>query len=101
MSGNVLIALKRFKLNYLSCLYKYMYNQNDILIDSFLENNIGIDTDFLSKDLSNGLQKNIQQLQDDNLMTYAGIGNETIMDTTQKMRGDKIYWMDKSHDNAF
>ena len=82
-------------------LIQNMYNQNDTLIDSFLENNIGIDTNFLSKDLSNGLQKNIQQLQDDNLMTYAGVGNEPVMDTSQKMRGDKIYWMDKSHDNAF
>ncbi len=78
-----------------------MHNPNDQLIDSFLENNIGIDTDFLSEDLSNGLQENIKHLQADDLMTYAGVGNETIMDTTQQMRGDKIYWMDKSHDNAF
>jgi Rps23 Pro-64 3,4-dihydroxylase Tpa1-like proline 4-hydroxylase len=78
-----------------------MHNPHDLLIDSFLENNIGIDTDFLSEDLSNGLQENIKHLQADDLMTYAGVGNETIMDTKQQMRGDKIYWMDKSHDNAF
>jgi Rps23 Pro-64 3,4-dihydroxylase Tpa1-like proline 4-hydroxylase len=78
-----------------------MHNPHDQLIDSFLENNIGIDTDFLSEDLSNGLQENIKQLEADDLMTYAGVGNETIMDATQQMRGDKIYWMDKSHDNAF
>jgi SM-20-related protein len=78
-----------------------MRNPHDQLIDSFLENNIGIDTDFLSDDLSNGLQENIKNLQADNLMTYAGVGNETIMDTKQQMRGDKIYWMDKSHDNTF
>jgi SM-20-related protein len=78
-----------------------MHNPHDQLIDSFLENNIGIDTDFLSETLSNGLQENIKHLQEDDLMTAAGVGNETIMDTTQKMRGDKIYWMDKSHDNAF
>jgi Rps23 Pro-64 3,4-dihydroxylase Tpa1-like proline 4-hydroxylase len=78
-----------------------MHNPHDQLIDSFLENNIGIDTDFLSEDLSNGLQENIKHLQADDLMTFAGVGNETTMDTTQQMRGDKIYWMDKSHDNAF
>ncbi len=78
-----------------------MHNPHDQLIDSFLENNIGIDINFLSKDLSNGLQENIKYLQANNLMTYAGVGNETIMDTTQQMRGDKIYWMDKSHDNVF
>jgi Rps23 Pro-64 3,4-dihydroxylase Tpa1-like proline 4-hydroxylase len=78
-----------------------MHNPHDQLIDSFLENNIGIDTAFLSDDLSNGLQENIKHLQADDLMTYAGVGNENIMDTKQQMRGDKIYWMDKSHDNEF
>jgi SM-20-related protein len=78
-----------------------MHNPHDQLIDSFLENNIGIDTDFLSEDLSNGLQENIKHLQADDLMTFAGVGNETIMDTKQQMRGDRIYWMDKNHDNTF
>lgn len=73
----------------------------DLLIDSYLDNNIGFDAAFLSKDLSNGLQQNILQLQKDDMMTNAGIGNETIKDAQQKMRGDKIYWMDKSHDNIF
>ncbi len=78
-----------------------MYNQFDLLIDSYLENNIGIDIDFLTPELSAGLQQNIAQLQKDDKMTFAGVGNETVMDTKQKMRGDKIYWMDKSHDNIF
>lgn len=78
-----------------------MYNQFDLLIDSYLENNIGIDIDFLTPELSAGLQQNIAQLQKYDKMTFAGVGNETVMDTKQKMRGDKIYWMDKSHDNIF
>ncbi len=78
-----------------------MHNPHDVLIDSFLVNNIGIDSNFLSERLSDGLQENIKHLQADNLMTNAGIGNETIMDSSQQMRGDKIYWMDKSHDNTF
>ncbi|MFN0082982.1 MAG: 2OG-Fe(II) oxygenase [Ferruginibacter sp.] len=78
-----------------------MYNQFDLLIDSYLENNIGIDIDFLTPELSAGLQQNIAQLQKDDLMTFAGVGNEVVMDIKQKMRGDKIYWMDKSHDNIF
>ena len=77
------------------------YNRFDLLIDSYLENKIGIDIDFLTKELSAGLQQNILQLQKDDLMTFAGVGNEKIMDTKQQMRGDKIYWMDKSHDNIF
>ena len=77
------------------------YNRFDLLIDTYLENKIGIDIDFLTEELSAGLQQNILQLQKNDLMTFAGVGNEKIMDTKQQMRGDKIYWMDKSHDNVF
>lgn len=78
-----------------------MINPFDLLIDSYLENNIGIDNSFMSASLSKGLRENILQLQADNLMTAAGIGNHTIKDSNQKMRGDQIYWMDKSHDNIY
>ncbi len=78
-----------------------MYNQFDLLIDSYLDNKVGIDTGFLNEALSNGLQQNILQLQRDELMTDAAIGNDSVKDTKQKMRGDKIYWMDKSHDNKY
>ncbi|HEY8690326.1 MAG TPA: hypothetical protein VIM07_13905, partial [Chitinophagaceae bacterium] len=74
-----------------------MNNQFDLLIDSYLENNIGIDTGFLNEKLFNGLQQNILQLQRDEMMTDAGIGNNEVKDPNQKMRGDKIYWMDKCH----
>jgi SM-20-related protein len=78
-----------------------MTNQFDQLIDSYLDNNIGIDTGFLNKALSDGLHQNILQLQRDELMTAAGIGNEEVKDHQQKLRGDKVYWMDKSHTNIF
>jgi SM-20-related protein len=78
-----------------------MNKQFDLLIDSYLLNKVGIDFGFLSETLANGLQQNILQLQKDELMTNAGIGNEEVMDTNQKMRSDKIYWMDKTHDNIF
>lgn len=78
-----------------------MYNPFDLMIDSYVDNNIGIDHSFLNEKLCTGLQQNILQLQSDDLMTAAGIGNEEIKDSKQKMRGDKIYWMDKSHDNIF
>ena len=76
-----------------------MINPFDLLIDSYLENNIGIDPGFLSEKLSAGLQQNILQLQRDDMLSIAGIGNDAVQDHNQKMRGDKIYWMDKSHDN--
>jgi SM-20-related protein len=78
-----------------------MNSQFDLLIDTYLENKIGIDAGFLSERLSNGLQQNILQLQEDGMMNAAGIGNKEVKDANQKMRSDKIYWLDKSHDNAF
>ena len=80
---------------------KIMNQHFDLLIDSYLENKVGIDPQFLSDALSKGLQQNIHQLENDGLMTAAGIGNEAMKDANQKMRGDKIYWMDKRHDNIF
>ena len=78
-----------------------MTNPFDLLIDTYLDNKVGIDTRFLTERLSNGLQENILQLQRDEMMTAAGIGNAEVKDAKQKMRGDKIYWMDKSHDNIY
>jgi SM-20-related protein len=78
-----------------------MNDQFDVLIDSYLDNKIGIDNRFLTEALSNGLQQNILQLQDDKLMTSAGIGNEEVKDPKQQIRSDTIYWMDKSHDNIY
>ena len=78
-----------------------MNNPYDTLIDSYLDNRVGIDPGFLSETLSNGLHQNILQLQQDELMTDAGIGNESIKDVHQIWRGDKIYWLDKKHDNTY
>lgn len=73
----------------------------DILINSYLNDNIGIDTNFLNKELCQGLHTNILHLQQDGRMQSAGIGNSHIKDVQQQMRGDTIYWMDKNHDNVF
>jgi SM-20-related protein len=78
-----------------------MGNPFDVLIDSYLENKVGIDSGFLSKTLSKGLQENIKQLQEGNLMKVAGIGNNQIKDPDQTMRGDSISWMDKSNPNKY
>jgi len=78
-----------------------MNEQFDLLIDSYLANKVGIAPGFLTAALSSGLQQNIRQLQEEEMMTAAGIGNENIKDAGQEMRSDKIYWLDKTHDNAF
>ena len=73
----------------------------NLLIDTYLDNKVGIDTGFLTEKLSAGLRQNLEQLRKDELMTTAGIGNNEVKDPQQKIRGDKIYWMDKSHTNIF
>ncbi len=78
-----------------------MNNTFDLLIDSYLDNKVGIDAAFISERLSNGLQEHIQQLQQDDQMIPAGIGNDEVKDAQQKVRGDKIYWLDKKHHNHF
>ncbi len=78
-----------------------MNNPFDLLIDNYLDNNVGIDPGFLTASLSAGLQQHLQQLLHTDMMTTAGIGNEHVKDEQQKMRGDKIYWMDKKHDNVY
>lgn len=78
-----------------------MNEQFDLLIDSYLSHQVGIAPEFLSQKLSAGLQQNILQLQEDELMKAAGIGNKEIEDAGQQMRSDKIYWLDKKHNNSF
>ena len=77
-----------------------MPQQFDMLIDSFINNNVGIANNFLSENLSNNLQQNIHELQEGEQMKYAGIGNTAIADAAQQMRGDKIYWLDKKNNNV-
>lgn len=76
-----------------------MSNQFELLINSYLHKKIGIDNGFLNKRLADGLQQNILRLQNEQLLTAAGISNESIKD--QRIRSDKIYWMDRSHDNVY
>ena len=78
-----------------------MDSQFDLLIDSYLDTNVGIDAGFLTETLSTGLQQNIIHLQQEELMTAAGVGNEEVKDPNQKMRGDKIYWMNKNTANIY
>ena len=73
----------------------------DLLIDTYLENNIGIDPLFLPVALCEGLQENILTLQREGKMIPAQVGNAVHKDPHQNMRSDKIYWMDKAHGNSF
>ncbi len=78
-----------------------MTGQFDLLINSYLDTTVGISPCFINENLSKGLQQHILQLQEEDQLTFAGIGNDKEKDTTQRVRTDKIYWLDKKHSNHF
>ena len=56
----------------------------DELIESFVDNEIGISEHFLTIELATLLQQNLLSLHANNLMLPAGIGNNHIKDQQQK-----------------
>lgn len=69
------------------------------LVNSFVDNRIGLCEHFLSLELATLLQQDLQNLDRDNRMFAAGIGNNDIKDTKQKTRGDRIFWLDKKNNS--
>jgi SM-20-related protein len=78
-----------------------MSSHFDKLVDTFIENKTGIDLHFLNNRLAEGLLQNIIKLQQAGLLTTAGIGNREEKNINQQIRGDKIFWLDKSNHNIF
>lgn len=71
------------------------------LISSFIENRIGISNDFLSKSLSSHLKSNVLQLQNEQALFRAGIGNQQKFIQITEVRKDLVYWLDKVHGNEY
>ena len=70
------------------------------LIDSFIDNKVGIAENFLSADLAGRLKENLKALYQEKQMQNAGTGNETLVVHDKLVRGDKIYWLDRKHNNT-
>ena len=70
-----------------------------VLIDSFIENNIGIANHFLTTELSNHLKDNLKDLYKNAAMKAAGTGNASIVSHDKLVRSDVIYWLDRTHNN--
>ncbi|MEC4003362.1 2OG-Fe(II) oxygenase [Flavobacterium sp. SUN052] len=73
----------------------------ETLITSFIENNVGIADDFLSDDLCQHLKQNMLTLNESHQMKAAGVGNDSKMIYDNTIRNDKIYWLDRKHNNEF
>jgi SM-20-related protein len=73
----------------------------DCLIDSFIADKVGLAENFLSVSLAADLKENLITLYADNKLLAAGIGNNTLLTHDKLLRSDKIYWLDKAHENPF
>jgi len=73
----------------------------DKLIDSYLATNVGIVKDFLSQELSAHLVDNITALYTGEQLIAAGTGNELLVNHDKLIRSDKIYWLDRIHNDIY
>lgn len=73
----------------------------ETIITSFLENKVGIATDFLNEDLAKQLHDNLVLLYQQNLLKSAGIGNNAKLLNNKLIRSDIIYWLDRKHEIVY
>ena len=69
------------------------------LIESYVTNKVGIDTEFLSEALVKGLREHLGGLNNSGTMIQAGVGNDHER-RSQAFRSDKIFWLDKQSKNS-
>ena len=72
----------------------------DTLIDSFIENKVGIAEDFLNGPLAANLKQNLLGLFAGNHLQPAGTGNRQEVAHDKLFRSDMIYWLDRNNENA-
>jgi SM-20-related protein len=71
----------------------------DKLIDSFIENKVGIAEDFLGGPLAANLKQNLIGLFAGNQLQPAGTGNRQEVTHDKLFRSDIIFWLDRKHEN--
>ncbi len=77
-----------------------MQKSFDTLINSFIENKIGIADQFLSEALALHLKKNLTDLYAKKQLRSAGTGQDTGAGHNRSFRSDIIYWLDREHNNV-
>jgi SM-20-related protein len=70
------------------------------LVESFVENKIGIAEHFLSESLALHLKENLTNLHRDKLLKVAGTGNDADFKLDNMFRKDIIYWLDRKHNDV-
>ncbi|MCX6199701.1 MAG: 2OG-Fe(II) oxygenase [Bacteroidetes bacterium] len=71
----------------------------DTLINSFIENEVGIANHFLNDELASFLKQNLQLLYKTEQLLFAGTGNNKLVTHDKTTRSDKIFWLDAKHEN--
>ncbi len=69
------------------------------LIAGFMANSVGVVDHFLPVGMCEALAENGLVWQKASSLQAAGLGNEAIVVQNQTIRKDKIYWLDKRHNN--
>jgi SM-20-related protein len=70
------------------------------LIQSYVDNQLGIDVNFISQELALSLNKRLVDVFNTHKMVQAGTGNKAAVHIDQLLRGDSIFWLDRTHENA-
>ncbi|QIL41235.1 2OG-Fe(II) oxygenase [Pedobacter sp. HDW13] len=71
----------------------------DCLIDSFIEDKVGIAENFLNVSLAAHLKNNLTRLFENKALLNAGVGNSAVINQDKLIRSDVIYWLDRKHQN--
>lgn len=82
----------------LQCQSFFLEQNFELLIKSYIEDKVGINEHFLSKELVQSLRLNLNNLFFKNAFKDAGTSNNNIV-VNKLLRRDKIYWLDKAHHN--
>lgn len=72
----------------------------DNLVNSFLETEVGISDDFITEILANQLRENLLALHLKQKLKTAGIGNNSKLTEDKLIRNDKVYWLDRKHNDV-
>lgn len=67
------------------------------LVSTYLDDNVGLTENFLSEALASNLKGNLTKLLLHDQLLRAGIGNKMDFSHNKDIRSDKIYWLDRSH----
>ena len=70
------------------------------LIDSFINDRVGIAEHFLNESLAGHLRENLTALFDQNKMQLGGTGKNALVDRNNLVRGDSIHWLDRAHNDV-